>query len=139
MRSRSSRTSSTLVLEAASISIRSRKRPALTAWQGSHWLHGRSPGDSARQLAALASSRAHVVLPDHLLPALGSPLAIQDLGHVSVVELRLTGGLPIIMKPGTCRSGEAYEPGTDRTDHRVADRGAALRGRKARPHRRRAG
>jgi len=54
--SRRSRMSSTLVLEAASISIKSRKRPSLTATQLGHWLHGRSAGFGAKQLTALANS-----------------------------------------------------------------------------------
>src|SRR4030066_395296 len=67
--SRRSRTSSTLVFEAASISIRSRKRPSLTASHGWHRLQGRSAGSSARQLTALARIRAVVGLPVRRGPA----------------------------------------------------------------------
>src|SRR5215217_3208782 len=50
-------------LLAASISMISGDAPALIAWQVRHALHGRWLGSSCKQLIALASTRAVVVLP----------------------------------------------------------------------------
>src|SRR5260221_1984852 len=54
---------STPLLEAPSISTRSRKRPSLTARQCAQVLSGRWAGSAARQFRALATRRAVVVFP----------------------------------------------------------------------------
>ena len=61
--SRRSRMSSTLLLEAASISIKSRNIPEFTERQWSHLLHGRMDKSDAIQFKAFANILATVVFP----------------------------------------------------------------------------
>ncbi len=61
--------SSTLLLEAASISIKSRNIPDVTETQWSHLLQGRIDKSVSKQFSDLAKIRATVVLPVPLGPA----------------------------------------------------------------------
>jgi len=72
---------STCVFDAASISIKSTKRPAAISMQALHLPHGWSVMPVS-QLSALAMTRASVVLP---MPR-GPPFAGENLAHCGILR-----------------------------------------------------
>src|SRR5215472_12885622 len=87
-----SRTSSTPVLDAPSISSTSTELPAVISWQFTHALHGVGVGPRS-QLSALASTRAAVVLPTPRTPVKRKACATRP-ARIAFASVRETCSCP---------------------------------------------